>query len=436
MALNDEQNLLGCLITETANIQTAINLGLSEAMFQHLGDIYAKIRELYLDGEHIDLAILGHKLPRRTTDIAQLSDLSYTLNAKPFIQAVMGLHFQRELIKSSLSFIEQIKSWSKDRDPLELFSMRRKHINNVSDINTPEGQGLTVWAREGVADLLTNYEEKLENKHLRNPVKTGIPALDDKLLDWDEGANIILGARTGSGKTTLALHIAINAAMLSGKKVLMFSMDQQVRKIYQKMIAARGKIPTSKIARQTLNDSELDRLHLAGTELAKLPIGICDKHEGDWNKIEEEIFRVKHTRGLDIVIIDYIQQNGFPGEKIDEREAMVLISKRLQVLRNKFKLLIFAVAQPNRTFTTEALLMLKQEKARNGSIPIKHYLKSSGNIEQDADIIMHLWQLEDAKGTEVTRDADLIIEKDKDNWEGIIPLVHHLETGIFTQRKS
>jgi len=214
-------------------------------------------------------------------------------------------------------------------------------------------------------------------------ITIGFSALDELLTGLPPGHLMILAARPSMGKTALALDIARNVAGKLKKNVAIFSLEMTRQEIMDRIVASLLKVETWKLKKGELTENDFKRLGPLFDDLKNHPIYIDDDADTTLTNLRAKARREKLQRGLDLLVIDYLQLIEVTGrEATDNRTQQVtLISRSLKNLARELQCPIIALSQLSRSC-----------EQRNPPIPVLSDLRDSGAIEQDADSVAMLYR--------------------------------------------
>jgi replicative DNA helicase len=244
-------------------------------------------------------------------------------------------------------------------------------------------------------------------------VPTGFSQLDKTLGGLQASDLIIIAGRPSIGKTSFVLNIAQQAAMrLPRKTVAVFSLEMAGEQIVQRLIANLTGIDGQRLRLGQINDEEYDRMTEAIGRLSEAPIYIDDTPAAMPNEIRSKSRRLYAERGLDLIVIDYLQLMRSTGRSENRVQEIAAISRSLKALARELKVPVIALSQLSRAV-----------EARPDKKPQLSDLRESGSIEQDADVVMFLYR-EDAydKMTERPNIAEVIIAKHRNGPTGTVEL--------------
>ena len=258
-----------------------------------------------------------------------------------------------------------------------------------------------------LGELLHPYWDKVssaesaEEEPAFTCVDTGFYQLD-KILDGMYRSNlIILAARPGMGKTSLAINIARNAAVEQGARVGFFSLEMSKEELARRFLAAESGINSRVIGKTALSQAQLDRITPAFQVLSEAPIYLDDSGSLTDTGIKSRARHLMERGGIDLLIIDYIQLMR-TSRRIDNRvQEMTSISQSLKELSRDLNVPVLALSQLSRA--------VEKERGRDKPIPKLSDLRDSGSIEQDADIVIFIYR-------------DEMYYKTEEDWVAVNPM--------------
>ncbi len=227
-------------------------------------------------------------------------------------------------------------------------------------------------------------------------ISTGLRDLDRQLGGLHPSDLIILAGRPSMGKSSLGVNIGVNAAKafaaerqpdgsmktMSGGMVGLFSLEMSAEQIATRIISDFARVPSEKIRRGEIEQSDFDEIYHASRELEQLPLFIDDTGGLSIAQVAARARRLKRQHGLDLLIIDYIQLLTGSGKRNDNRvQEITEISQGLKALAKELNVPIIGLAQLSR-----------QVEQRDDKRPQLADLRESGSIEQDADVVLFVFR--------------------------------------------
>ena len=264
-----------------------------------------------------------------------------------------------------------------DRAESEVFSLTQKHIAR---------------AFEPVKAALAESFDRLDELHKQGEglrgVPTGFKDLDDTLAGMQRSNLLILAARPGIGKTSLALNITQNLAVKYKRPVGFFSLEMSKEELVDRLLVAQADIDAWKLKTGKLDEDDFTKLSNAMGELAEAPLFIDDTPALSIIEMRTKARRLQVEAGIDLLVVDYLQLAR--SRQLENRVQEVSeITQGMKNLARELKIPILAISQLSRAV----------EQRGGQKRPQLADLRESGSIEQDADVVMFLWR-EDEENTE------------------------------------
>ena len=290
-------------------------------------------------------------------------------------------------------------------------------------IRAGRGSGDFVHIRE----VLDTYMEESATLHGPDaahisPVATGFPGIDNLLGNGMQRSDmIVLAARPSLGKSTLAFNIA-RAAADSGNRVGIFSLEMSRDQIGMRLLASEANVDSYRIRIGLLSNDEESRLLDAIGVLSDLPVYIDDTPIQTIVDMRGKARRLQSERGLDLIIIDYLQLIG-GGGRIDNRaQEMGEISRSIKGMARDLDIPVIACSQLSRAI-----------EQRPNHRPLLSDLRESGSIEQDADVVAFIhredvyvsredWEKRNPTEPYPENIAEIIFSKHRNGPVGTVPL--------------
>jgi len=349
--------------------------------------IYKAISELKIRREPVDVMTVTNELKKLNSldlvggpfAVTQLTNrVASGANIEAHCRILMEKYARRKVIELSQ---EQMK-YAYD-DTVDIFSILQHSDSSVQAINDRlTGSDIT----EDYASMVDNTVQVIEKISTGEEKISGIPTSSHKLDEvtggWQKTDLIILAARPGMGKSTRALMMA-KKALMTGKSVVMFSLEMGASQLIQKQINDTAEIPVKDLRTGNVNTYDLNRIKEAANELKKYNFHLIEKSAINLNYLTSTCRRIKKKHGLDLIIVDYLQlMRPTEYNKNRNTEAEVAeISAGLKMIAKDFDVPVIALAQLSR-----------QVEQRADKRPNLSDLRSSGSIEQDADMVLFLYR--------------------------------------------
>ena len=215
----------------------------------------------------------------------------------------------------------------------------------------------------------------------RQGVPTGFEHLDGKTGGFQPSDLIIIGGRPGLGKSSLALNIVWHAAVTAHKTCAVFSLEMTELQVVQRLISMTAEIDGNRMRRGRLSEREFESINSASNQLQRAPIFIEESSRLTVTDILAKSRRLQADRGLDLVVVDYLQLiEGAAGNDEGRVQEVAVITRALKSIARELEVPVVALSQLSRQIETR------------GTEPMLSDLRESGAIEADADLVLFLWQ--------------------------------------------
>lgn len=276
-------------------------------------------------------------------------------------------------------------------------------------------------------DVLTPTMEEIE-EIAHNDGKSGVPSgiadLDNITNGFHPGQMIIIAARPGVGKSTLALDIMRNASINNGLTSIMFSLEMGRNELTMRLLSAEAQIRLGAMRGGKMKSEEWDKLVKRMAEIADSPLFIDDSPNVTMMEIRAKARRLKQQKDLHLIVVDYLQLMS-SGKKVESRQQEVAeFSRQLKLLAKELEVPVIAVSQLNRG-----------PEQRNDKRPQVSDLRESGSLEQDADMVLLLHRPEMFDPNDVhAGEAEIIIGKHRGGPTGTVEVVSQLHYSRFVNK--
>jgi replicative DNA helicase len=347
--------------------------------------IFEAVSSLFDANEPIDAVTVSEAL-RRTEMLERVGGLGYltrlidavpaTSNIDHYAAIVEEHALRRKLMRvgGEVSTIATVM----DEPINEVLDRAEQSVFAVSERRI--GDGLTP-----IDPLLAPAIEMAEELNRQGSEVTGLSTgfrdLDRKLAGLHPTNLLIVAARPGMGKSTLALNIAQNVA-IADEPVAIFSLEMSREEVVTRMLCSLGRIDSQKLRTGRLTEADFTKMSNAASVLYKKPIYVDDSPSLTVTEIRAKCRRMRRRPGLSLVVVDYLQLMQASGGE-NRQQEIATISRNLKHLARELNVPIIAASQLNRAL-----------EAREDKRPRLGDLRESGSIEQDADVVMFIYRNE------------------------------------------
>jgi replicative DNA helicase len=367
--------------------------------------------------EAVDALTVADDL-RRAGELEEAGGEEY-LHSLPTVVPAVGnvLHYAR--IVKDYAILRRVLGTSREiqdevmanrGDPRELIE---RFESRLFRIGHEDGRG----EMRRLDDLLHEEIDKLEELSKRDVGLTGTPSgftdLDNLTGGFQPGNLIVLAARPSMGKSSLATNIAENAAMGHGSPVALFSLEMSETELAHRFIASQAKVSSDELRKGRVKGDRWPKVLKAVEKLAKAPLYVDDSSDIGILEIRAKARRLHSKHELGLIIVDYLQLLRPEGRSDASRvEQVGQMSRGLKILARELGIPVIAVSQLSRAV-----------ESRNPPIPMLSDLRESGQVEQDADVVMFVYRDEYYNSdSDRLGEADIVLAKHRNGPIGQLTL--------------
>ncbi len=418
-----EQAVLGAVLLEGNVINQVLEIVARDDFYK---ESHKKIFDAMIEpdrvGKPIDILTLYDYLKSRGQLLEEVGSSSYLTYLTEVVPSTVNVEYYARLVKEKailrklvITATDIAKSGYQDGIDVDDFLSRAEQ--SIFNIGEHKIKPSFYETRELAAKALEIIELLHERKELITGIETGFEKLDGMTSGLQSSDLIIVAARPGLGKTSFCLNIAINAALKCKVPVGIFSLEMTKEQLMLRMLSIRAMVNYSNIRSGYIKNDDLERLIRAADEFSQAKIYIDDTPAINVLELRAKARRCKREKGLQLIIVDYLQLMRGSGGRTETREREIAeISGSLKALAKELEVPVVAVSQLSR-----------QTEARADRRPQLSDLRESGALEQDADLVIFIHRA-DAYRTKPEdkekRDgiAELIVAKQRNGPTGTVKL--------------
>ncbi|MGV3552323.1 replicative DNA helicase [Rhizobium sp.] len=382
------------------------------------------------------------------------SDAVSIINAEDYGRAIYDLALRRSLITIGEDMVNIAYDAPLDMPPQAQIEDTERRLFELAETGRYDG-GFQSFG-DAIAQAIDMAGAAFERDGGLSGISTGIMSLDAKMGGLQRSDLIVLAGRPGMGKTSLATNIAYNIAAAYEQEIMpdgsfkaknggvvgFYSLEMSAEQLATRIISEQSEVSSSKIRRGDITEADFEKLVACSTHMQKVPLFIDQTGGISIAQLSARARRLKRQRGLDCLVVDYIQlMTGSGGKGSENRvQEITQITTGLKALGKELGVPIIALSQLSR-----------QVESREDKRPQLSDLRESGSIEQDADVVLFVFREEyyvknleprdpdDPKYTEweeqmnkVKGTADVIIAKQRHGPTGTVKLAFQSEFTRFT----
>lgn len=426
-SLEAEQSVLGAVLVEPKSIdELADKLRVEEFYLPEHQAIYRAMLQKMMENKKIDFVTILEALKSdgyfSTEDgkaylVKLANTVPFLANLPNYAAIVRQKYEARRLIQAAREITEEAMDPSAESSSLldaaeeRIYSIRQgRQTGGLVPIKEALASTFEVFKRQNSADRAQYVG-----------IPTGLSALDRITKGLNRSDLIIVGARPGMGKTSFALNIARNVAVLQKRTVAFFNLEMSREQMVLRLLSSEARVSSEKLREGILSNEEWGRISAASGVLCEAPIFLDDTAS---ITVTEMKARLRRLPDLGLVVIDYLQLM-HSSRRIDNRVQEVSeVTRSLKVMAKELDVPIIVCAQLSRN--TE-----RQSNRRPGLAD----LRESGSIEQDADQVLFLYRddyysVNDPEAATNANMAEVIVAKNRHGTTDTVPMSW---SGEFTQ---
>ena len=386
-SLKGEQAVLGSILIDPDCVNKVMGkLRPEDFYLKQNRELFETILSMFTNARHIDGITVCEEMQQngvydeQTTRsyLAQLMDITPTSqNVEDYVEIVRNRALLRALVQASG----------------EIASLAREGLGSAGNIleiaeqkifSIRRGQGAQQMVRmkEVLPDVLDRLGEMSESENHLPGLSTGLSAIDRKITGLNKSDLILLAARPGMGKTSLALNMALSVAKNTKKTVAVFSLEMNREQLVTRILSAEALVENTRLRTGSLRETDWEKIAGATAVMTQLDIRIDDN---PMLSVADMNAKCRRLENLCLVVVDYLQlmtsASGGP-QRGDSRQQVVSdMSRMLKLMAKELNVPVICLSQLSRA-----------NEKREDKRPMLSDLRESGAIEQDADIVLFLYR--------------------------------------------
>ncbi|AEX42976.1 replicative DNA helicase [Corynebacterium diphtheriae] len=423
-----EQGVLGAMLLSPQTVIDTVELLVAEDFYRPAHQlIFEAIVGLFSDNKEIDPVIVAARLDRNN-DLERVGGAPYlhtlissvptAANARYYAEIVAEKSLLRQLVNAGTRVVQLGYEGTEGAEVESVIDRAQQEVFKVSKKNQAEDYAVLA---DIVGPTMDEIDMISENGGLAQGVPTGFVDLDNLTNGLHGGQMIIVAARPGVGKSTIALDFVRSCAIKHDKAAVIFSLEMSKSEIVMRLLSAEAEVKLSDMRSGRLDDSGWAKLATRVGQIEQAPIYIDDSANLTMMEIRSKARRLKQKHDLQMIVVDYLQLMS-SGKRVESRQQEVSeFSRQLKLLAKELDVPLIAISQLNRG-----------PESRTDKRPQLADLRESGSLEQDADMVMLLYR-PDSQDRENERagEADIILAKHRGGPIDTIQVAHQLHYSRF-----
>ena len=425
-----EQAVLGSMLIDSRCVPDVVGKLRGDDFFLKLNrDLYETIYSMFTYSKTIDPVTVLDEMranglydERRSADyVMELMNVTPTAaNVQEYVTIVRDMALQRRIAEAGGSIRDMAMAGEGGAENILELAERKVYALR---------QDRTTGGLEPASKVLVGVFQRLSEASKSESAipgkSTGLPDLDKAIMGLNDSDLILVAARPGMGKTSLALNIALHVGKTSGKTVAIFSLEMSREQLAMRLLSSESFIDNRKLQTGRLSNAEWQKLSAAAAAISEANILIDDNPT---LTVADMAAQCRRVQNLGLVVIDYLQlmqsaggsNTGFTSE--NRQQIVSDISRMMKIMAKELMVPVICVSQLSRA-----------NEGRTNKRPILSDLRESGAIEQDADIVLGLYRDDYYNRDDApTNIAECILLKNRRGETGVVELQWMPEYTTFT----
>jgi replicative DNA helicase len=412
-SLEAEQSLLGSMLLDKDAAESAIETVAADDFYRDAHrQIYQAIKALRRDNEDIDLTTVTESLRKagmleRVGGASYISTLGNSVPSPLHWESYAKIVLEKSKLRRVIATAQEAMEQAYDGNPIAVDTLQAGAVElEGRDLRT----GPIPYA-DSLLPAFNQIEERCKNGNQITGIPSGLIDLDGYTTGWQPGDLIIVGGRPSMGKSAFAQCVAEHAAK-QGHGVLFITLEMTPESLMQRAIARTARVSADRLRKGMVLDHEWTRISRAMAELSQLhawtfgPIGPTP------GRIKAAVRKLQREGKCDLVVVDYLQLLTSESRPDQRYLEIGQYSRAFKWLALEFRIPVIVLSQLSRS-----------AESTSDKRPTLQHLRESGNIEQDADVVMFLWR-EDYYKPETERKGitEVIVAKQRNGPVGTVEL--------------
>ena len=412
-----EQAVLGSMLIDADCVKDVMDkLQAQDFYLRTNREIFETIYHMFVYSQPIDGVTVAGELEKNglyndntRSYLLQLMEVTPTsANVMEYVRIVQDKSLMRQVAQAAGSITAMVQEGGGAAG--DMLEAAEQQIYAIRRGRSAQGM-VTVGMVLG--DVMSQLAELSANRGRTVPgLSTGLSAVDAKINGMNKSDLLLLAARPGMGKTSMALNVALSAARESGKTVAIFSLEMSKEQLVTRLIASEGLVENQRLITGNLRESDWQRIAEAASALSRMDIRIDDN---PLLTVADMNAKCRRLENLGLVVIDYLQlmtSAGKGGGGESRQQVVSDMSRMLKIMAKELNVPVICLSQLSRA-----------NEKRDDKRPMLSDLRESGAIEQDADIVLFLYRDDYYhEDTEKHNIAECIVAKNRHGETGKVEL--------------
>ena len=394
--LEAEQAVVGSVLTDSSSVADAAEILKPEDFyFANNRIIFTAVLELFNGNEEIDFLTVSEQLKHMRPDrpryrgetvnlletaggIDYLKKLAMSVPTTQHVKHYSSIIKEKSILRSLIKSMSRISQKAYNEEG-SLASLLEQSEQSIFDITSSREKNDLMHVSDVLQISYENIAKSIEKKGGITGYDTGFHELNRVTGGFHGGELIIIAGRPAMGKSTFAVNIVEHMSISEHEPVAIFNLEMPAEQIVNRILCSQALVHNSKIQTGKMEPDDWVKLCDKADRIAMSPLYIDDTSTITVSQIRAKCRRLKQTRGLSAIVIDYLQLMQSSGRSENRQQEIAEISRSLKILAKELDVPIIALSQ-----------LKRESESQKGKRPMLSDLRESGAIEQDADLVMFL----------------------------------------------
>ncbi|WP_246462311.1 replicative DNA helicase [Trueperella pecoris] len=404
-----ERSVLGGMMINKDAIADVLEILKAEDFYRPAHSlVYSAVLDLFSRGEPADAITVAAEIARRG-ELERVGGRTYIFDLVNGVPTAANSGYYAHIVREQAQLrslievgtrITQLGYTTDGADVAELLNMAQAEVFNMTESRTKNDYATF---REIIPGLVEELETNASRDGAVAGLATGFHDLDAVLNGLRPGQMVIVAARPGMGKTTIAMDFCRHIAFRENKPVAFFSLEMGRTELAMRVLAAESEVPLGALISGDIRQNQWERISRTIERIADGPLFVDDSPNLTMMEIRAKSRRMRQQNHIELIVIDYLQLLTSGGRSPESRQQEVSeFSRSIKLLAKELGVPIIAIAQLNRN-----------PEQRNDKTPQVSDLRESGSLEQDADVVMLINRPQAEDGSLDQPPAEVIVGKNR-----------------------
>jgi replicative DNA helicase len=381
-----EQSVIGSVLTNIQSVAASAEIIRPDDFFlEHNREIYQVVMDLFNENTPVDIVTVSDRL-RRADKLDAVGGIQYLSTVAANVPTTRNIIYYSKIIKEksvlrklvgASQVISEMAFSGSDRTERILEQAEQLVFDVASSKESQDIIPVNSILKESYMEMV----EHAQNNGSLTGLATGFEELDRRTAGLQNSDLILIAGRPGMGKSSFAVNIAEHVAIDEGVPVAIFNLEMSKSQLVNRILCSQALVESEKVRSGNLSGEDWAQIGEVVDKVAMAPLYIDDTPSITVSEIRAKCRRLKQTKNLGLIVIDYLQLMQSAGRTDNRQQEISEISRSLKILAKELDIPVITLSQLSRA-----------SESRSDKRPMLSDLRESGAIEQDADIVMFLYR--------------------------------------------